>query len=107
MVAFSQVLTTTWELSILPVPGKAATREQRIAYFHNQLDRIAAAVSKGDTVDILGGLRLSGCGPRDRLEGGKHTMKVSTECALHVNSYLDVYDLAVELQEQISEESWL
>jgi hypothetical protein len=85
MVAFSQVLTTTWELSILPVPGRAATRDQRIAYFHNQLDRIAAAASKGNAVDILGGLRLSGCGPRDRLEGGTHNMNPSTEFALYVN----------------------
>jgi hypothetical protein len=108
MLASFQVPTTTWEMSILSVPGKAATRNQRIAFFHNQLDRIAAAASKGNAVDILGGLRLSGCGPRDRLEGGTHIMSrpQNAPCVwLHV--YPDLDDVAIDLQTQYLQEQLL
>jgi hypothetical protein len=63
---------TTWELSILPVPGERASKDQRMNFLHNQLDRISAGGPSGHPYTLLDGLRFLGSGPHDRLQGGVH-----------------------------------
>lgn len=61
----------TWQVSEMPMPGENATTDVLVNYVHNQLDRVEASHSlPGSTVDLLDGLRFTGSGPQDRLQGG-------------------------------------
>lgn len=59
-------------MTVPPVPGEGSTKDQLMAFLHNQLDRIEAAVHHGRQGELLGGLRFTGSGPQDRLQGGVH-----------------------------------
>lgn len=58
---------STWQVPALPIPEESATKEEIMAFVHNQLDRMEASPHHNV---LLGGLVLHGDGPRDRLEGG-------------------------------------
>lgn len=64
---------TTWEMTVLSVPGEGSSKDQLMAYLHNQLDLIVEADQKGSAMNILEGLKLSGSSPHERLEGGAYS----------------------------------
>lgn len=77
MTSINETVTATGlataHVSIHPVPGKDASEEVKRNFVHNQLDRIEALQFKeGKEGEVLEGLRFSGTGPQDRLEGGMH-----------------------------------
>lgn len=75
------VVHRTREMSVLPVPGQGAPKDQLMDFLHNQLDCIEAIGRKGRQAELLEGLHMSGSGPHDRLEGGVHRMHLPHACA--------------------------
>jgi hypothetical protein len=66
----SAVATSTWEMSVLAVPGQGASREQLMAFLHNQLDCMEAAAGQGRNMEVMDGLSFLGSGLQDRRQGG-------------------------------------
>lgn len=63
--------TSTWHVSALPVPSEGAAADVVMNFVHNQLDRVEAAHNQaGSAAEILDGLKFTGSGPQDRLQGG-------------------------------------
>lgn len=61
----------TWHVSALPVPSEGAAADVVMNFVHNQLDRVEAAHNQdGSAAEILDGLKFTGSGPQDRLQGG-------------------------------------
>ena len=83
--AASRISTRT--VSVLPVPGANASGEDMRNFLHNQLDRIEVMHNRpGSAEAMLEGLKFTGSGPHDRLEGGMLCSHLHAHCELQIRT---------------------